>query len=378
MLDNAQICTCLAGYKPKSSEDWNMLSWSGGCSREAPLNCAKGEGFMKFKGVKPPDLLQVWMNTSMTLKECEKKCLKNCSCTAYASSNPTGRKTGCLLWYGDLVDIIHNPDYRHLTLYVRVMASELGPEKKKRLMVAMITVSVFLVVLLAFSVLLKRRLQRKVDTGFKVPLWEAIRAEKQRNESAWQPGEFLIGKGTSWEATESAMDESKPKTHKYGRVSTVLQSQDQEGSRKKALASDESGTGDTLSFTEPKKSQEMNEKVAETPLMLATKYGCTEIVEEILRKYPQAVEHVDAEGHNILHVAIIKVFDVVERMGIPMTRLIRKIDDNGNSILHYDGIKAEDHGAEDMRSPAMLLQEDLLLFEATGEYVVMVRLLENK
>ncbi|KAK2978988.1 hypothetical protein RJ640_017552 [Escallonia rubra] len=140
-LNNAQICTCLAGYRPKSSQDWNMLFWSGGCLREAPLNCTKGEGFMKFKGVKIPDLLQVWMNTSMTLKECEKKCLQNCSCTAYASSNPTGRKTGCLLWYGDLVDIIEYPEYDHLTLYIRATASELGPKKKKRLMVAMITIS---------------------------------------------------------------------------------------------------------------------------------------------------------------------------------------------------------------------------------------------
>ncbi|KAK3017732.1 hypothetical protein RJ639_003088, partial [Escallonia herrerae] len=207
----------------------------------------------------------------------------------------------------------------------------------------------------------------QIDTGFKVPLWEAIRAEKQRYELARQLAGFLIEKDTSWEATESAMDESKPKTHKYGRVSTVHQNQDHEGSRRKAPTSDESGTEDTLSFREHEKSQEMNEKVAETPLILATKSGCTVIVEEILRKYPQAVEHVDAEGHNILHVAIkyrhIKVFNIVERMGIPMTRLIRKIDDNGNSILHYVGIKAEDHGTEDMRSPAMLLQEDLLLFE---------------
>ncbi|KAK3023726.1 hypothetical protein RJ639_042736, partial [Escallonia herrerae] len=160
-LNNAQICTCLAGYKPKSSQAWNMLFWSGGCLREAPLNCTKGEGFMKFKGVKIPDLLQVWMNTSMTLKECEKKCLQNCSCTAYASSNPTGRKTGCLLWYGDLVDIIEYPEYDHLTLYIRATASELDPKKKKRLMVAMITVSVFLILLLAFFVLLKRRLRRE-------------------------------------------------------------------------------------------------------------------------------------------------------------------------------------------------------------------------
>ncbi|CAK9182224.1 unnamed protein product [Ilex paraguariensis] len=50
-------------------------------------------------------------------------------------------------------------------------------------------------------------------------------------------------------------------------------------------------------------------------------------------------------------------------MEIPMMRLIRKIDNNGNSILHYVGITGGDRGAEDLRSPALILQEDLLLFE---------------
>ncbi|XP_059636450.1 ankyrin repeat-containing protein ITN1-like [Cornus florida] len=44
-------------------------------------------------------------------------------------------------------------------------------------------------------------------------------------------------------------------------------------------------------------------------------------------------------------------------------RLIRKIDDDGNSILHMVGRKRKHRAAEDMRSPALLLQEDLLLFE---------------
>ncbi|XP_059636087.1 probable serine/threonine-protein kinase PBL23 [Cornus florida] len=48
-------------------------------------------------------------------------------------------------------------------------------------------------------------------------------------------------------------------------------------------------------------------------------------------------------------------------MEIPMMRLIRKMDNNGNSILHMVGIKAQDHAAEDMPSPALRLQEDLLL-----------------
>ena len=41
-----------------------------------------------------------------------------------------------------------------------------------------------------------------------------------------------------------------------------------------------------------------------TPLFLATKSGCIEIVKEILKIFPQAVEHIDNEGRTILHVAI--------------------------------------------------------------------------
>ncbi|KAL7244283.1 hypothetical protein ACSBR1_016508 [Camellia fascicularis] len=50
-------------------------------------------------------------------------------------------------------------------------------------------------------------------------------------------------------------------------------------------------------------------------------------------------------------------------MEIPMRRLIRKIDNDGNSIQHMIGRKPNDHFDEDMRSPALILQEDLLLFE---------------
>ncbi|KAK3017733.1 LOW QUALITY PROTEIN: hypothetical protein RJ639_003089 [Escallonia herrerae] len=190
--------------------------------------------------------------------------------------------------------------------------------------------------------------------SFRVPLWEAIRAEKQRYESAVQLAEFLTGKDTSWEATESNKDESNPTTHMLG-------------SREKSPTGDDVGSEDTLPFGNPQKSQEVNKKVAWTPLMLATRYGCTEIVKAILTKYPQAVEYVDGKGRNILHLAIehrhIEIFDMVEKKGFPMIRLIRKLDNDGNTILHCVGIKNEDEGVKDMRSPAMLLREGLLLFE---------------
>ncbi|KAK3042253.1 hypothetical protein RJ639_001848 [Escallonia herrerae] len=155
-----------------------------------------------------------------------------------------------------------------------------------------------------------------------------------------QLAKFLIEKDTSWESTESALGPG-PKTHIYSAVSAVPE-----------------GRGG------PKL---LNLEKAKTPLLLAAKYGCAEIVEEILRMYPQAVEHVDDEGRNILHVAIQyrqkQIFHVVEKMKFPMKRLTRKIDNKGNSILHMVGIDKEDQKATDMRNPGLQLQENLLLFE---------------
>ncbi|XP_047311078.1 ankyrin repeat-containing protein At5g02620-like [Impatiens glandulifera] len=191
----------------------------------------------------------------------------------------------------------------------------------------------------------------------RVPLWEAIRMRNHAYETAVDLAKFLIQRDTSWKETESAVDRSKPKTHKYGSTS---------------FASDGSGE---ITITAPAQDQAIQpqtsstvlKKKAQTPLFLAAKSGIREIVEELLRLYPQAVEHIDDEGRNILHVAIkyrqIHIFGIVEKMGIPMMRLIRKTDNVGNSILHMVGMKDDDRNVEDMRSPALLLQEDLLLFE---------------
>ncbi|KAK3017737.1 hypothetical protein RJ639_003093 [Escallonia herrerae] len=68
----------------------------------------------------------------------------------------------------------------------------------------------------------------EIGEGFRVPLWEAIRAEKQIYESAVQLAQFLTRKDTSWEATKSTKGESNPKTHSYETSSTV-------GLRKKSI-----------------------------------------------------------------------------------------------------------------------------------------------
>lgn len=102
-------------------------------------------------------------------------------------------------------------------------------------------------------------------------------------------------------------------------------------------------------------------------MILATKSGCVEIAKEILRVYPQAIEHIDDEGRNALHVAIkyrqLEIFEHVRKMEVPMKRLVRKIDNNGNTVLHTVALKRNDFVAEKVEGPALLLQDELLWFE---------------
>ncbi|KAH7544255.1 hypothetical protein JRO89_XS15G0136500 [Xanthoceras sorbifolium] len=129
-IDNFPVCTCFKGFVPKSQQ-WNVYNWSAGCVRRAQLDCEHGDGFLKREAVKLPDTSHSWAEKDISLAECEKLCLNNCSCKAYATLDIRERGSGCLLWSTDLIDI------RDLIeggedLYVRVAASELGDIKSRR------------------------------------------------------------------------------------------------------------------------------------------------------------------------------------------------------------------------------------------------------
>ncbi|RWR94794.1 G-type lectin S-receptor-like serine/threonine-protein kinase RKS1 [Cinnamomum micranthum f. kanehirae] len=118
-------CGCLKGFEPKMPRDWNLRNWSDGCVRHTPLDCAgQGDGFFKFERVKLPDTSRSRGKPTWSLNEC-KECLKNCSCTAYASASVSGEGGGCVLWYGNLTDVKVYSDQGQ-DLYTRVAASELG------------------------------------------------------------------------------------------------------------------------------------------------------------------------------------------------------------------------------------------------------------
>ncbi|XP_060215664.1 uncharacterized protein LOC132642538 [Lycium barbarum] len=128
--------------------------------------------------------------------------------------------------------------------------------------------------------------REEAQKRYRVPMVESMRQQKQRHESVLELAKFLIANDTSWEHSESALNKVEPRYHKYRLMPDVSKGQEKEDQRGVA----QEGQAVT--------------KVAESPLILATKSGCMEIVEEILKTYPQAVEYIDSQGRNILHVAI--------------------------------------------------------------------------
>ncbi|KAF8031430.1 hypothetical protein BT93_D0593 [Corymbia citriodora subsp. variegata] len=162
-------CTCLPGLEPKSPVDWNLRDGSAGCVRKGGVSvCRSGEGFVKVKHVKLPDTSKARANMSLNLKDCGEECLRDCSCTAYASANESLGGWGCLIWHGDLVDIRTFAN-SGLDLYVRVDANELARYRKTRFlsqkaMVAIILVSIFTALLLAgslYHLVIKKRKDRR-------------------------------------------------------------------------------------------------------------------------------------------------------------------------------------------------------------------------
>ncbi|KAH7544246.1 hypothetical protein JRO89_XS15G0135600 [Xanthoceras sorbifolium] len=123
--DSSPVCACLDGFEPESPEEWSMSNWSKGCVRMRQLNCEKGDEFPMYIGMKLPDTSNSWLDTSMSLQECGEMCSKNCSCRAYANSNISQEGSGCLLWFGNLTDMIEYAQGGQ-DFYIRIAAIEKG------------------------------------------------------------------------------------------------------------------------------------------------------------------------------------------------------------------------------------------------------------
>ncbi|PQM42344.1 uncharacterized protein Pyn_20688 [Prunus yedoensis var. nudiflora] len=164
-------CSCLQGFVPKSPRDWNSKNTSLGCVPKTPLGCSNGDRFQSFTRAKLPDTSSSWIDSTMSLEECKKMCLRNCSCTAYANLDISEGGSGCLLWFGELIDI-KEFDSGGQDLFVRtallddIKTSKPSGVKKKVAIIASVGLLVMGVIILGL-VFYKRKKKLKAQGKMK-------------------------------------------------------------------------------------------------------------------------------------------------------------------------------------------------------------------
>ncbi|KAM0063376.1 putative protein kinase RLK-Pelle-DLSV family [Helianthus debilis subsp. tardiflorus] len=184
---NQQKCTCLdeKRFVPKNQKGWDTDDWSGGCIRRTPLECKDGsEGFIKYSNVKLPDTENTSFKNWMTLEECSRTCLENCTCMAYANQD-----TYCLLWFNDLLDIQVLPEGRGgRDIFVRMASSELDSQsssKNIKIILLVIVPGIFLIGFIStwFMCYARRKKNHAKPTGE----GELLNASKRQEEDMEQP-----------------------------------------------------------------------------------------------------------------------------------------------------------------------------------------------
>ncbi|XP_044473368.1 G-type lectin S-receptor-like serine/threonine-protein kinase At4g27290 [Mangifera indica] len=166
-INNSPTCGCLKGFVPKFPEEWVAADWSNGCVRKVSLDCREGEDFLKYSGVKLPDTQQSWYNKTMNLEECKQVCLKNCSCTAYASMDISGGGSGCILWFNELIDI-RQYNENGQDIYIRLAASEIaayrssiGKERMRKIIIPVLSSMIVFLGLFLIFIVWKKGKKRK-------------------------------------------------------------------------------------------------------------------------------------------------------------------------------------------------------------------------
>ncbi|WOL08077.1 receptor-like serine/threonine-protein kinase SD1-8 isoform X3 [Canna indica] len=157
------MCACTPGFRPRNSENWYLSDWAEGCVRNTALDCGNrsGDGFMTQSSMKLPDMSGSTVYWSMSLQRCRALCLKNCSCTAYASANISEGGSGCIMWTTELTDMRWYDSDLGQDLYVRLAASDLGaPHSQWSLIVVIILVFLETSIVVVFCKVWRRKKKR--------------------------------------------------------------------------------------------------------------------------------------------------------------------------------------------------------------------------
>nr|GMD99500.1 G-type lectin S-receptor-like serine/threonine-protein kinase At4g27290 [Ipomoea batatas] len=197
-IAGSPICRCLENFVNNTRGGWDY--WSDGCHRRIPLKCKNGtDGFKKYSGIKLPVTTNSWFNTTMNLKECEHKCLSNCSCTAYSSLDISKGGSGCLLWFNDLFDIRFLSENGQ-DIYIRLDSSEIPEEfhgtteesghatsKRKKVQIILgcsLPLTIIILLVLCFGLYLYKKNKEKMmklKEWLEIPLFEMSTISRATN-----------------------------------------------------------------------------------------------------------------------------------------------------------------------------------------------------
>lgn len=204
------MCGCLPGFKPRSPELWSRGHHSEGCIRTTGLDCINNgtDRFVTVQRTLMPDTVHAVLHRTMHLDDCMAECLRNCSCTGYASADIYGN--GCIIWFMDLMDVFMFPKGGQ-EFYLRLAAadpallqSENKPDKKSETTIA-ITVSLvgsLLLTCIGCCIWRKKRRTRRgkwseynhiEDEDIKLPLYDLDTVISATNHFANKLGEGGFG-----------------------------------------------------------------------------------------------------------------------------------------------------------------------------------------
>ncbi|KAF9672127.1 hypothetical protein SADUNF_Sadunf11G0008400 [Salix dunnii] len=210
---------------------------------------------------------------------------------------------------------------------------------------------------------------------------------KTEHVFALRLAKILIERDESWDSvsgTEEGQDEKQ----------TPPSSQVKQGDHKRkneeelGVGGETNGKGQTSEISSKRKdseevqnptpqtsvinTKEKNMRKGQIPLFIATRNGIIEIVSEIIEIHPHAVEHLNEKGQSILNVAVMhrreNIFSLVKQRKIPMARLHRVLDMEGNTLLHHVA-DMECYRGGTKPGPALKLQEELQWFEQVRDVI---------
>jgi hypothetical protein len=218
------------------------------------------------------------------------------------------------------------------------------------------------------------------------PLVERIRKEKHKHECALELAQELIKKNKLkwWQSITVKPTKVNIKTPGQGERGGQSERQGgggirgggregQDGAREGVDTGKGGGGGEVENNENVQPKIEENRRQERppsppNPLFIATSNGILEIAKEILAKFPQAIELVNDDGQNILHVAVMnrrrEIFRLVKKKNILVTRLSSSVDNNGFTLLHQVAhVKHYSGGTKP--GPALQLQEEIKWFKVS-------------